>query len=288
MAASPSHRFGQIVGTLLEELLLPVLSKFCVERKLFLDQHGDRVGVRKGKKVTWADKYGNSHDLDFVIEKNGSTQSQGRPVAFIEAAWRRYTKHSRAKAQEIQGAVLPIAELYGNDSPFLGAVLAGEFTTGSLDQLRSLGFKLVYIPYATVVKAFAQVGIDIQFDEETEDAKFAECVGHIEKLKAADRTKLKDFIYASNEKIFEAFFETLRSKLDRLVEKVVVLPLFGASIELKTLDEARFFVSDFKTDNHAGEFRKYEISVLFSNGDAVNGIFSTKERAVAFLDYLKN
>ena len=56
-------------------------------------------------------------------------------------------------------------ELYGNDSPFLGAILAGEFTQGSLDQLKSLGFQLVYIPYSTIVEAFAQVKIDIGFDE---------------------------------------------------------------------------------------------------------------------------
>lgn len=104
MAASPSHRFGQVVGQLLEEILLPELLKFCSERKLYLDRHGERVGVRKGKKVSWEDPYGNLHDLDFVIEKQGSASKQGRPVAFIEAAWRRYTKHSRAKAQDPRGS----------------------------------------------------------------------------------------------------------------------------------------------------------------------------------------
>lgn len=106
MAQSPSHKFGQIVGNLLEDILTPVLQKFCHERGLYLDIKGPRPGVRKGRKVTWQDKYGNLHDLDFVIEKDGSPGKRGRPVAFIEAAWRRYTKHSRNKAQEIQGAIL--------------------------------------------------------------------------------------------------------------------------------------------------------------------------------------
>src|SRR5262245_30590782 len=120
MAESPSHRFGQIIGNLLEEILLPVLLAFCQERDLYLDRHGSRTGVRGGKRVEWEDKYGNTHVLDFVIEKGGTANERGRPVAFIEAAWRRYTKHSRNKAQEIQGAILPIADKYERDIPFLG------------------------------------------------------------------------------------------------------------------------------------------------------------------------
>lgn len=172
MADSPSHRFGQIVGNLLEELLRPVLKKFCDDRGLYLDIQGMRSGVRQGKTVTWLDKYGNTHALDFVIEKGGTDTRRGRPVAFVEAAWRRYSKHSRNKAQEIQGAVLPIADHYNWDKPFLGAVLAGVFTEGSLDQLRSMGFKILHFPYKSIVNAFSSVGINVQFDESTPDKDF--------------------------------------------------------------------------------------------------------------------
>lgn len=100
MAELPSHTFGQYLGNLLEIVFLPELDEFCATHGLYLDKHGVRP-VRKGKKATWIDGYGNSHDLDFVIEKNGTPHAMGRPLAFIEAAWRRYTKHSRNKAQEI-------------------------------------------------------------------------------------------------------------------------------------------------------------------------------------------
>ena len=104
-----------------------MLQKFCAERGFYLDRKGAREGARTGKKLSWKDRYGNSHDLDFVIEKNGTRTRTGVPVAFIETAWRRYTKHSRNKIQkEIQGAVLPIAEGYKWDQPFLGAVSSGE------------------------------------------------------------------------------------------------------------------------------------------------------------------
>ena len=38
MAKSPSHRFGQIIGDLLEEIILPQLQKYCDERGLYLDK----------------------------------------------------------------------------------------------------------------------------------------------------------------------------------------------------------------------------------------------------------
>ena len=46
---------------------------------------------------------------DYVLERGGTDTVRGLPAAFIETAWRRYTKHSRNKAQEIQGAVLALA-----------------------------------------------------------------------------------------------------------------------------------------------------------------------------------
>ena len=93
----PAHRFGQLIGDLLEEVIQTILDEFCVYHNLFLDAKGTRGEARKGKKVTWVDKYGNSHDLDFVIEKDGSANKQGRPVAFIETAWRRYTKKTKTE-----------------------------------------------------------------------------------------------------------------------------------------------------------------------------------------------
>ncbi|MBU6266200.1 MAG: hypothetical protein KGN34_01585 [Sphingomonadales bacterium] len=286
MAASPSHRFGQVVGGLLEEILLPELLAFCDQRGLYLDRHGRRQEVRKGKKVSWQDKYGNSHDLDFVIERGGSEQQQGRPVAFIEAAWRRYSKHSKAKAQEIQGAVLPIAETHELEMPFLGAVLAGVFTRPSLEQLRSLNFQLVHLPYETIIGAFAVVGVDARFDEETPDAAFARCVDQIEALPAPKRKQVKDHVLNTNAEAFAEFFAKLRRKLDRTIEAIVVLPLFGTAQSFSTARDAAAFMQTFDRVSGGGEFRRFEVQVRFSNADEVRGTFADEGEAVHFLRYV--
>ena len=138
MAESPAHKFGQLIGEILESTILPQLETFCSTNNLYLDHQKKVRPARSGKKVAWSDQYGNTHDLDFVIERDGTDQQIGRPVAFIESAWRRYTKHSRNKAQEIQGAILPLAEKYKWNNPFLGAVLASAGAISGIIKLISM------------------------------------------------------------------------------------------------------------------------------------------------------
>jgi hypothetical protein len=143
MAESPSHKFGQIIGDLLERMLHAPLKAIADKHDLYLDYKHPRPARGNKVKVAWRDSKGNSHDLDYVLEHGGTEAVIGTPKGFIETAWRRYTKHSRNKAQEMQGAIIPLAETYSDYNPFLGAVLAGVFTEGSLQQLRSHGFALL-------------------------------------------------------------------------------------------------------------------------------------------------
>lgn len=286
MAESPSHRFGQLIGNLLEELIEPFLTSFARQSGLYLDFQKNIRTVRKGKKVTWEDPYGNVHDLDYVLERDGTDLVQGTPVAFIEVAWRRYTKHSRNKAQEIQGAILPLAEKHEWSNPFLGAVLAGEFTEGSLEQLRSLGFHVLYIPYDTLVAAFASQQLDIAFDERTPDSIFRKCVRQIEKTSTATLQKVKAYLSDANAKEIEQFMASLKKRLDRMVEKVVVIPLYGRSNEFTTIAAALRFLDQYSVYEGCGDFRKYEVWVLFTNGDRVEASFKDQTKVRDFFRFI--
>lgn len=48
-------------------------------------------------------------------------------------------------------------------------MLAGVWTKGSLDQLRSNGFSILLIPYETIIDVFRQLDINIYYEEKTED-----------------------------------------------------------------------------------------------------------------------
>ena len=287
MAASPAHKFGQIIGDLLEEIIAPKLQEFCNERGLYLDKKGMRGTARTGKKVTWEDKFGNSHDLDFVIEKGGTVHQRGRPLAFIEAAWRRYTKHSRNKAQEIQGAILPIAEKYYWDQPFLGTVLAGEFTSGALTQMCSSGFKVMYYPYETVIAAFASVDINADFNESTPNEQFERAIAQIDALSPKKRTKLKKELIRQNCSLLNNFLSDLKNVLDRQIDRIILIPLYGEENQFQFIDEALNFVMNYSTAmTNDGIFRKFEVIVWYNNGNKIDAQFATKEDVTNFLNYI--
>jgi len=286
MAESPAHKFGQLLGELLESLIQPQLEDFCHARNLYLDYHKKNRKARLGKKVSWVDSYGNTHDLDFVIERGGTDTLIGRPVAFIESAWRRYTKHSRNKAQEIQGAILPLAEKYRWNNPFLGTIIAGVFTEGSIEQLHSLGFHVLYISYESYVQAFKSEGFDILFGEDTPDQVFSEMNSRFEAASADAIERIQVSLIKANKENIDKFFFALEQRLSRYITHVFVIPLYGRVNDFLSVEEAIQFIDHHPIYEGSGEFRKYEIRVEFSNGDKVEASLEAKDKVKDFLDFI--
>lgn len=283
MAKSPSHKFGQIIGDMLEACIEPFLKQFAEKYHLYLDKKGPRP-ARTGSKVTWTDSYGNQHDLDFVFEKDGSTKKMGMPVAFIETAWRRYTKHSRNKAQELQGAILPLIGTHRNAAPFYGAVLAGIFTDGALTQLKSLGFKILYFPYQTVVKAFSRVKIDASFEEDTSDAEFAKKVALWKKLSKQKQKLVACSLAEINKREVDGFLEALERSITRQIKIIRVLPLHGIAVDWKSIEEAINFIEGYNEKGVANPISRYEVQIHYSNGDKIEAQFNEKDSAIEFLE----
>lgn len=164
--ASPGHKLGQMVGNFFEELFAEDLVAFCSRYGFYCDRRGPRPKVRgTSRKVTWTDKYGNKHDLDYVIEMGGSDDHRGAPVAFVELAWRRYTKHSRNKTGELEGSLLHLRNTY-ETCRFLGAMLAGEYTDGGKNQLTSHGITVVHVPFEALAEAFRASGVELDYPED--------------------------------------------------------------------------------------------------------------------------
>lgn len=283
MAQSPAHRLGQIIGDELETAIRKPLMAVAEEFGLYLDYKHARPARRGKRKVTWRDLHGNTHDLDYVLEEGGSEETLGRPRAFIEIAWRRYTKHSRNKAQEIQGAITPLAEAYQNDQPFLGVVLAGVFTEGSLAQFRSHNFNLAYCHYNTITQAFASEGIDISSDEGTGEEELQRKVNAFDTLTPIQRERIAETIWKLHADQFNSFLETLRLCLNRRVKHIFVLTLSGTSYRFDSIKDAVRFVSEYDQSAPVSDFVRYELNIRYSNGDEVRGTFQEKERAIEFL-----
>jgi hypothetical protein len=282
MAESPAHKFGQIIGDVLEAAIGPLLKDFATKHNLYLDKKGPRP-ARSGSKVSWTDLYGNTHDLDFVLERNGTDSKIGIPVAFIETAWRRYTKHSRNKAQEIQGAIMPLAETHKNTAPFKGAVLAGVFTEGAITQLKSLGFTVLYFPYENIVKAFGTVGIDASFDEDTLDSEFKKKVKSWTSLPDDKKRRVIKQLLKLQAKEVDKFIETLAETIVRRISSVRIIPLHGKPYDLRSISEAISFIETYDENNGSLSIIRYEVEIKYNNGDNIRGEFRDKKDAVEFL-----
>lgn len=282
MALAPGHRLGQIIGDALELALEPVLREFADQHDLYLDTKGPRP-ARPGNKVTWADDLGNKHDLDFVLERGGTANVLGVPAAFVESAWRRYTKHSKNKAQEIQGAVQPLIARFAHAKPLGAAIVGGQWTAGALNQLRSLGFAVLYIPYKDVVHAMAQVGIDTVTEETTPDDYLQQQVDRYEALTEAERKQLGEELRACAPAAFITFRAELDQAIVRKVERVLLLPLSGRAIDCSTAEEAIAAIREFRGADTPGPFVRWEVSIRFTNGDKIEAQFAEAKPAIDFL-----
>jgi hypothetical protein len=284
MAVSYSHKFGQIIGEVLEKSVEPFLREFAESNNLYLDVKEIRP-ARPGTKLTWTDINGNKHDLDFVLEKNGTPSVIGTPAAFIECAWRRYTKHSRNKAQEIQGAIIPLFEKYKKDHPFIGVILAGEFTANSLVQLKSLGFSILFFPYEVIINAFKTIGINAYFDEHTEETQFAAQVTKWERMNGQKKELLYKEITDLQLAEINAFISSLTTKLLRTIVKIKIWTMYGKKFNFTTITSAKDFIISFNPKNVTPEFEKYEAEIVYSNDDIIKMNYHNKEDLLEFLTH---
>ena len=294
MAESLAHRWGQIIGDVFEQFVRDMLLSVAEKHALYLDYKKPRrarvnLGGRDLSKVTWRDSYGNRHDLDYVLERGGTEDALGVPVAFIESAWRRYTKHSKNKVQEIEAAVVPIALTFSRHQPFCGAVLAGEFTRSALAQLESKGFSVLHIPYTSILEAFQEVGIDASSaDAITSEVEFRGKIQQWEKLsQPATTERFLKVLYRLHATEIAKFHLSLEASLLRGVVSVRLAVLRGHTIECSDVESAiTYLIEEEKSYRmrEDGEQREmYEIVIRFNNGAKIEATFPTRQEAIGFL-----
>lgn len=281
MAASPSHILGEMIGNFFEEVMKSPIRELCKKYNVYFDTIGSRQ-ARGAKKITWSDVNGSKHDLDYVIERNGTETKIGDPIAFIELAWRRYTKHSKNKVQEISGAVIPIFDKYREFAPFKGAILSGEFTESSLNQLTNQGFHILYIPFERVVASFKKYGLDIYFDESTAEKDLEKIVKNWENSSKIDEIK-SDFI-STNKTEINKFLNALEASIKRQIDYIFVLPLHGKERRFTEIAQAISFLVDYSNIPSDATVDRYIVGISFNDGSQINCMFKDKQMAIDFLN----
>lgn len=286
MAASPSHKLGELIGDFFELAVISYLMPIVQAEGFYLDYRHPRPARDNRREVIGVDHEGNSHKLDIVVERGGTEERMGTPCAFVEMAWRRYTKHSKNKVQEIAGAIRPLVETYAGEMPFYAAVLAGEFTEKSLKQLKSQGFYVMHITYQQFCDLFATEKISLHWGEKTSRAELDEMTDafpdsadpRYERLRLEFLRRFKGELTA----LSDALLRSLRNS----VSEVLVVPVHGASYRMASVDDAVEFVMNYREDTHQPILR-YEIIVRYRNGDEYTMKCSDRMKAIQFLNQYK-
>lgn len=281
---SPGHKLGQILGGFLEGLFIDDFKALANQYGFYLDSKGLRPNVRgRRKKVTWKDHDGNSHDLDYVFEKGGTYDRKGIPVAFIEATWRRYTKHSRNKAGEIEGALLPLRDSYPS-CRFIGAMLAGEYTGGGKNQLTSHGFYVFHILFEHFLDAFKKRRIDLDYPEKADDKLKLSIIQQWESLSPKAIDDIKMHLRKSVAEDYSVFRKALETSLISKIESVIILPLYGTELSFDSVKVAmKTLVELEESKSGIAKFVKYEIQIRYYTGSFATGAFYSKEEALEYL-----
>lgn len=287
MAKSQSHILGEFIGAFFEDLMKKPVCEFANKHGLYFDTVGQRK-ARGGKKLTWTDVHGSKHDLDFVLEKGGTEETIGEPVAFIELAWRSYTRHSKNKAQEISGAVNPICEKYKLSKPFKGAILSGQFTENSLNQLKSDDFHVLYIPFEKMVKAFSAYGLDVEFNEDSKEADIKKMFTVVSKRSNKPLLeKVREEILKTCEAEIKQFIDELEASYTRKIKSISILPLHGTRTEVVDVEKAIAFINGYSNIPANQKLEYIEVIVTYNNGSIIQCQFKTKTETVEFLNKIK-
>lgn len=253
---------------------------------MHLDTKGLRPGIRAGKLLSLPDSEGNKHDLDFVLERKGDAKHGGTYAAFIECAWRRYTKHSKAKAQEIQGAVLPLVRKWAALGPVPAAVVAGQWSRPSIKQLESSGFVVLQLDFQSTVETFADFGIDIQGRDKVSDEFWQAQVASIRALPDDRKAQLAAELRNRNADDFRSFAQELESRVVRTVQIVRFYPIHGRIFEFGSLKTAIAAIRNYNERQQAHPLLRFEFEVIYTNGDTVKGSYASVAASEDFLKQL--
>ena len=117
-------------------------------------------------------------------------------------------------------------------------------------------------------------------------ALIVKCVMQIEKASASSMQRVKANLSLANQAAIANFVASLKERLDRMVEKVIVIPLYGRMNEFATIDDALRFIDGHSVYEGCGDFRKYELFISFTNGDKVEGSFKDKAKVREFLQFI--
>lgn len=279
--ASAGHRLGQVIGDWYEEyFVLPLLLKVANHLQLYLD-HRFRKRPSRREKIVWTDDENNDVDYDFVLELDGTDEQRGIPVAFLECFWRRGARHSKDKARDDSGKLMPMRNVHPT-ARFLGIIAGADFTKPARQLVLSREIDLFYVPKAKIVQAFQEVGLSIDYPDKAPEAYKQELADRCARAlnKKVCRKVAESLQKLVGQSVLEAYVDRVRGALGALPQELRFLCRKSSQPQIfETIPDASAFLDDPRFDfSNPTEGYLYEIT--YSDGTEF-------QREVANLDELR-
>lgn len=274
--SSSGHKLGQVVGDWYEEYFaVPLLEDLAQKLNLYLD-HRFRKRTCRGSKILWKDSQGNSVDYDFALEIGGTDDKKGVPVAFFETFWRRGARHSKDKARDDSGKLMPAKESFPT-ARVIGIISAGDFTEPARELVLSRGIDLFYVDKSKIIEAWAKHDIEIDYDDSLPEDKKSIIVSKAVEYLKNNKKAPEEIAQTLRELVGET---SLKSYIFRLIGKLGAIPQHyqlvihksSKPIVFSDIKEVRIFLSS--EEPNRVEFEKdqlYTYEVVFGDGDSYFG-----------------
>jgi hypothetical protein len=271
-ASSSGHKLGQLVGDWYEKnIAATIFESVAKDLGLYLD-HRFKERECRGGKIIWNDLDDNSVDYDFVIELGGNDKKLGIPLAFFETFWRRGARHSKDKARDDSGKLLPMRNTYPT-ARVLGIVSAGDFTRPAQEYVKSRDIDLFFIPKDNIVQAWRESGIEVDYldgaDEEAK-SKLAESA-QVELLKGSKEKEIAKNLYKiCGEEVFTSYKNKLKACISSVPMSFGFTSVYlGEQVTFNDHVKAKEYLSNFtKTEKVETENFDHKIvyKAIFSDG----------------------
>lgn len=273
LTSSSGHKLGQLVGDWFEEYVaLDLLEHIALELDLYLD-HRFKKRTCRNEKILWVDNENNKVDYDFVLELYGTDEKYGIPVAFFETFWRRGARHSKDKARDDSGKLLPMRSTYPTVR-ILGILSAGDFTKPAQELVKSRSIDLFYIPKEAICQAWRSHNIEIDYPDNTSEQQKQEIVrlAHIQlmqqpNIRVAIAQQLKATI---GEPIFWSYIQRIVANISAIPIAYRITNVYrGTPINFHTHQSAEIHMREHSIEKEHFDTLKYQVSyeAIYNDGE---------------------
>ncbi|NEP14126.1 MAG: hypothetical protein F6K14_28775 [Symploca sp. SIO2C1] len=236
-------------------------------------------------KIIWSDLEGNDVDYDFVLELGGTESKRGVPLAFFETFWRRGARHSKDKARDDSGKLIPMRDTYPTVR-ILGIISAGDFTQPAQELVRSRAIDLFYIPKAKICKAWEDCKVPIDYADSASESVKRSIADNVEnKLTNAKKKQIHErLISIVGKSVFDSFLQRIVAGIAAVpVEFRVTSVLIGKPIVFNNHEEAEKFLQEKYTHSSAESMMQmFRYEVVFSDGNIFQRADLSSNDALSF------